>query len=126
MHWFRKNRIWVSRLALFALALQFVLSFGHVHVGKASASPRLVAAVADLVGAPSKEPGRPPAPGQSRGADDYCAICASTHLLDGSMVAAAPQLPAPPAAGGAHSDYRPIISIAARRAPFQSRAPPVV
>jgi hypothetical protein len=31
MGWFRTNRIWAGRLALLALALQLVLSFGHHH-----------------------------------------------------------------------------------------------
>ena len=31
MRWFRANRILGSRLALFALAVQFVLAFGHIH-----------------------------------------------------------------------------------------------
>ena len=31
MLWFRANRILGSRLALFALAVQFIVAFGHIH-----------------------------------------------------------------------------------------------
>src|SRR6202022_3951126 len=41
MKWFRSNRL-VSRLALFALAIQFLLSFGHFHGSRAQAAPALV------------------------------------------------------------------------------------
>ena len=39
MKWFRRNIKTGSRLALFALALQFVLSFGHFHFNTAQAAP---------------------------------------------------------------------------------------
>lgn len=38
MKWFRRNKRTGSRLALFALALQFVLSFGHFHIDGAHAA----------------------------------------------------------------------------------------
>src|SRR5260370_7977226 len=41
MKWFRSNIRYGSRLALFALAIQFLLSFGHFH-GSAQAAPALV------------------------------------------------------------------------------------
>ena len=42
MRWFRSNIRVGSRLALFALAVQFLLSFGHFHAG--SAQPAFVGA----------------------------------------------------------------------------------
>src|SRR4030081_2334068 len=42
MRWFRSNIRLASRLALFALAIQFLLSFGHFHGSRAQAAPALV------------------------------------------------------------------------------------
>src|SRR5260221_12497744 len=39
MKWFRSNIRRGSRLALFALAIQFLLSFGHFHGSSAQAAP---------------------------------------------------------------------------------------
>ena len=41
MKWFRSNIRLGSRLALLALAIQFLLSFGHFHGGSASAASAL-------------------------------------------------------------------------------------
>ena len=41
MKWFRSNIKHGSRLALFALAIQFALSFGHFHGVAAQAAPAL-------------------------------------------------------------------------------------
>ena len=40
--WFRKHLKGGSRLALFALAIQFALSFGHFHGIAAQAAPAIV------------------------------------------------------------------------------------
>ena len=42
MKWFRSNVRHGSRLALFALAIQVLLSFGHFHVSGAQATPALM------------------------------------------------------------------------------------
>src|ERR1700742_1885430 len=79
MRWFRTHIGLGSRLALFALAVQFVLSFCHVHAGKvAPASP--YGALATV-----QAPDRGPAPKPHTGADDLCAICATIGLLAGSV-----------------------------------------
>ncbi len=121
MRWIRANRKFGGRLALFALAVQFVLSFGHIHREDiyGSAAAPLAATIAL------------PAANQSRllpanHTDDYCAICASIYLLGASFSAAAPPLPLPSVSCAIeHVDRILAVSIAARRAPFQSRAPPV-
>src|SRR5688572_24422992 len=46
MKWLRSNIKHGSRLALFALAVQFVLSFGHFHAVDAHAAPALQSAPA--------------------------------------------------------------------------------
>ena len=47
MNWFRKHLKHGSRLALFALAIQFALSFGHFHGVAAQAAPAIQAHVTD-------------------------------------------------------------------------------
>jgi hypothetical protein len=118
MRWFRANRTFCSRLALFALAVQFVLAFGHVHHEDIYGSARPAAAVAAAV-----PDGNQPLP--AKHSDDYCAICATMSLLGNSFVAAAPDLPLPPASYAIERvDRVAAIFIAPRRAAFQSRAPP--
>src|SRR5580704_14078545 len=119
MRWFRANRILGSRLALFALAVQFVLAFGHIHHDDIYGSARPAAAMAAAV-----PDGSQPLP--AKHGDDYCAICATISLLGNSFVAAAPALPLPSASHAIEQvDRVAIIVIAQRRAAFQSRAPPV-
>src|SRR5277367_255326 len=122
MRWFRANKTFGGRLALLALAVQFIVAFGHIHRDDIYGFTRTAAAVA----APVPDGGQPlPANHPGKHGDDYCAICATMSLLGNSFVAAAPTLPLPPAS---HAIERPdraaIIFIAPRRAAFQSRAPP--
>src|SRR5215207_951523 len=47
MKWFRRHIKTGSRLALFALAVQFALSFGHYHVNAAQATPAMQIGLTD-------------------------------------------------------------------------------
>jgi hypothetical protein len=100
MRWFRSHRLKVAPLALFALACQFILSFGHVHLdrfpgtsnwavaalaGKAVAAPAGKFTIADLPTSPRQK--------DSSGlGDDFCAICASISLAGALVVPTAPTL----------------------------------
>ena len=95
MRWFRSHRLKVASLALFALACQFVLSFGHVHLnrfaGQASNWVIATAAGKAVAGAPGKVtladlPTSPRQKNPSGLGDDFCAICASINLA-GALVA---------------------------------------
>jgi hypothetical protein len=122
MRWFRANKTFGSRLALFALAVQFVVAFGHIHRDDIYGSVRPAAAVAASV-----PDGSQPLPSDhpAKHGDDYCAICATMSLLGNSFVAMAPALPLPPASHAIEQfDRVAVIFIAPRRAAFQSRAPP--
>jgi hypothetical protein len=122
MRWFRANRTFGGRLALFALAVQFVVAFGHIHRDDIYGSARPAAAVAASV-----PDGSQPLPSDhpAKHGDDYCAICATMSLLGNSFVAMAPALPLPPASHAIEQfDRVAVIFIAPRRAAFQSRAPP--
>jgi hypothetical protein len=122
MRWFRANRTFCNRLALFALAMQFVLAFGHIHRDDIYGPARPAAAIAAAV-----PDGSQPLPANhpSKHGDDYCAICAAVSLLGNSFAAAAPSLPLPSASYAIERfDRVAAIFIAPRRAAFQSRAPP--
>jgi hypothetical protein len=110
------RRRFASWLALAALALQMLLSFGHVHlegVGRAHWG-----SAANTTQAAQPSPAEP-------GDDDYCAICATIYLAANSFVPQAPILPVPAVSRSTtHNDRVAIIVIAPRRTPFQSRAPP--
>ena len=120
MRWVRCHNRFGSWLALAALALQIVVSFGHVHLDRVAHASAIVA----VAGAP----GSPALPDHEPGneADDYCAICATIYLAANSFVPQAPQLVVPFAAQTIeHVDRVAAIFIVPRRAPFQSRAPPL-
>ena len=122
MRWFRANRTFGGRLALLALAVQFIVAFGHLHRDDIYGFTRAAAAVA----APVPDGGQPlPGDRPVKHGDDYCAICAAVSLLGSSFAAAAPSLPLPAASHAtAQLDRVAAIAIAPRRAAFQSRAPP--
>jgi hypothetical protein len=125
MRWFRANKTFGSRLALFGLAVQIVLSFGHVHLDGIGGKARSVAA-ANSLSVPLADT-RDKNPAHRRpGVDDYCAICASIHLAGTALATAAPQLTLPAVSQRVdHSDYVAFVIVSPRRSLFQSRAPPV-
>src|SRR5262245_35046516 len=86
MRWFRTHIGLGSRLALVALAVQFVLSFAHVHVADLGGTPRVVASLAGGSGGP-------PAPKSDGPVDPGCAICGLIQLAATATPSAAPALP---------------------------------
>src|SRR2546428_12971905 len=96
MGWFRRHLRFGSWCALFALAFQFALSSGHLHLrdeGSRSASLIFEPGTGQI---PAALPGAPAAPSkQTRLAFDFCAICAVTHFAGSLLPSAAPALPLP-------------------------------
>jgi hypothetical protein len=117
MRWFRSSRRPWCWLALWALALQLGLSFGHVHGTRGDQPAAAQTTTADAGNASNT--------GDSSDTD-YCATCAILALLSGAQAVNAPAL-APPAALAAAEIARAFeaIRISASRASFQSRAPPL-
>jgi hypothetical protein len=76
MRWFRRNVRFGSWCALFALAIQLVLSFGHLHFASSAAAAALASAAEPLANAPDDQP----TPSKHSRVADYCTICASLHL----------------------------------------------
>ena len=116
MAWVRAQRRVSGWLALFALALQLVLSFGHVHAGDFAVPG---AAQAQAV-APA---GDAPPDGDEHG---DCAICATLHL-NSVLLPDAPQ-PAEPlrTADGRFATSDAFDKTSEARFAFQARAPPQV
>lgn len=117
MNWLRSRAKRLTLLALFALALQFGLSFGHVHHDRAFAGNTTIS---DQASAPSRDSG-----GDTDGRQDLCAICATVALANALIDSVPPVLPLPLETAapdrlltlvGSHASAHPLG--------FQSRAPP--
>lgn len=119
---YRRSGSW---LALVALLLQIVLSFGHVHGLAEFADANGHAALAAAAQAsPAEPPGSDP-DDHHHGAPDLCAICATLTLVHAGVAATPPPLPLPALAGSADSRALPALAHAALKATaFQPRAPP--
>jgi Protein of unknown function (DUF2946) len=136
MKWFRANTRHGSRLALFALLIQFALSFGHCHPLAAQAAIRTGLTHADLVqsgtsaardaanGAVHKQ--LPFSPDSDQPPADGCAICAVMALASNVLLAKPPALPLSQAVE--HVYLTTDAGFAHRTSAhhgFQSRAPPL-
>ena len=103
MQWFRSRAKYGATLALLALAIQLVLSFGHFHGDAAHAAPGIHAVTTTSAAATDSlpdnrqtsleasqsHPGSDHAPAPHH--DDYCAICA-VMTLAGSLITGEPPL----------------------------------
>ncbi len=118
MHWYRWNRRSGSYAALFALVLQLVVSFGHVHLDALALGKGTVAAAQKTA-----ESGTPAGTVPDR--DEGCAICAIIGLAGTPLI---PDAPALVFAGTQHAALLPdLVAVLVSdhtRAQFQARAPP--
>ena len=135
MNWFRKHLKHGSRLALFALAIQFVLSFGHFHGDIARAAPAIQTgstgadvAIAATQAAPQahSEAAQQPSNHDSDRHTSDCAICAVISLANNFMFATPPLLELPQAVELLHLTIgAEFAHLGSLHTAFQSRAPPV-
>jgi hypothetical protein len=134
MKWFRSNIKRGSRLALFALATQFVLSFGHFHAVAAQAiqpdtapfelsyANGLVAPAAVSESARQPSPSNPDSDQQQ---SDPCAICAVMALANAVLFATPPILLLPQAIEFLYlTTDAEFVHLNSARLAFQPRAPP--
>jgi Protein of unknown function (DUF2946) len=133
MNWFRRHIKTGSRLALFALAVQFALSFGHFHFDPARAGPATQIGLGDVVLltvdgiAPAEAaPQQPANHDTDQPPIDACAICAVIALAGNLLLSTPPLLLLPQAVELLYlvTDAE-FVRLGAGRLPFQSRAPPV-
>jgi hypothetical protein len=123
----RMGWVWLHRrhgalLALAALALQILLSFGHVHLhGVAQGEPPAITRSIALADKNSQTPAPIPAD-----TDNYCAVCASIFLASSAFAPAPPQLLVPANFQRVEHCFnaaRPLTE--PPRLAFRSRAPPM-
>jgi hypothetical protein len=120
MMWVRGNRRIGAWLGLLALALQLILSFGHVHLSDI-AIPQ--AAAADAAAAPN--PGAPT--NRHNGTHDICAICVALNVTASSVVPTAASLVLPFVFAQAWlRDFEAALISSEPHSFFQARAPPVL
>jgi hypothetical protein len=126
MGWFRLRSRVGSYLALFALAFQLAVSFGHVHLERmmpVSAGATALASAqpsGDEVNAPSSPAGREDL------ADDCCPICTLIHLAGALVPAETPLLPLPSVFGRLRLAAAVEFDLTASHgALFRARAPPI-
>jgi Protein of unknown function (DUF2946) len=96
MKWFRRRIKTGSRLALFALLLQFVLSFGHFHFNGALAAPAIqtltdLAHAQGLAADAASERQQGGNPDTDQPSSELCAICAVMTMAN-QLVFATPAL----------------------------------
>jgi len=125
MKWFRKHIKTGARLALFALLIQFALSFGHFHSFAAQAA----AAQSDLATAVAQDKvaqeQQPPSHDNDQPADS-CAICAVIALAGHVLFAMPPVLLLPQTVELLYlTTNAEFVHLKSARHAFQSRAPPL-
>jgi hypothetical protein len=130
MKWFRSNNKTGSRLALFALAIQFMLSFGHFH-GVAAQTAQIGLTDADLAHAALDAAG---GTGQQQQPSNHdtdqhtghaCVICSVISLANNFLFTTSPLLELPQAIELLYlttdAEFAHLRSL---HPPFRSRAPP--
>jgi hypothetical protein len=125
MRWVRSNIRGLARLALFALAVQLTVTFGHVHVdGFFRASTHATqTGTADQALTPLGETHNDGQP--LRGAAVFdCPICALIQLASTSPPSAAPPLPIPAMLGGTILYAHAAPGAASPTLSFRPRGPP--
>jgi hypothetical protein len=124
MTWVRSKIRQASLLALFALAMQLGLSFGHIHAD-AAFNGALSAKQAPIGGVSIVAQSSLHSQHDDGLAADSCAICATIALANTLVTSAAPVLPAPLVfAALVNKDIPEVASVNVARPAFHSRAPP--
>ncbi len=126
MDWFRSKIRSCARLALFALAVQMAVSFGHMHRNDLGLPPLAQADQTQFASGTTDAPAGPADQDHHPAPDDYCPICASMALLATGLQSLPPMLVVPTsiprvwASQTAARSASPQVALS-----FQARAPPV-
>jgi hypothetical protein len=128
MRWFRSRSRLGAYLALFALAFQLAVSFGHVHLEHFT-PPSAGTGASALAGAqtPAADLNAPSNPAGREGlADDHCPICTLIHLAGALVPAEMPLLALPTVVGRLRLEVAAEFDLTpAHAALFRARAPPI-
>jgi hypothetical protein len=126
MRWLRSRLRSCTQLALFALAVQIVLSFGHIHPDDLGLSPLPVSDGIQVTSVMTRVPAGSADQDHHPASNDYCLICVSVGLVATALPSLPPVLVEPVSARRERpsetSVQRPSIQIWRS---FQARAPPV-
>ena len=130
MKWFRSNIRHGARLAMFAMLVQFALTFGHSH-WFAQAAPLVQSQLTDSakgsasIDRAAVEKQSPAAPDREQPGDDNCAICALVAMAGTVMSATPPLLLLPQAVELLYrTTDAEFVHLNSARTAFQPRAPP--
>ncbi|MBB4260295.1 MULTISPECIES: DUF2946 family protein [unclassified Bradyrhizobium] len=131
MKWFRSNIRHGARLALFAMLVQFALTFGHSH-WFAQAAPLAQASLQQTDSAKGAAIDRaavqkqsPAAPDREHQGEDNCAICAVVAMAGTVISATPPVLLLPQAIELLHrTTDAEFLHLKSAGTAFQPRAPP--
>jgi hypothetical protein len=133
MKWFRSNIRSGARLALFALFVQFALSFGHFHALAAPAAPSALPSIAqtqvdagDLAVESLIKPQQSPVKQDGdQQLPDACAVCAVMAMASTVLSASPPILLLPEAIELLYrSTDAEFVHLKSAGSSFQPRAPP--
>jgi hypothetical protein len=80
MHWIRRNSHFGSGAAMFALAIQLILSFAHIHLKDIQGSSAVIVSLSQL------QPNIPNDDDGGTTGQDFCAICLALNLTSSSVL----------------------------------------
>jgi hypothetical protein len=125
MYWFRSRIRSFAQLALFGLAVQMVVSFGHMHRDDLGLPPLATAHWAHFLSSAAQAVAGPAGRDQYPLSQDYCPICASMALLATGAPSLLPVVVAPPLISSIWSSPASLYLVATQAIfSFQARAPP--
>jgi hypothetical protein len=135
MNWFRRHLRHGSRLALFALAIQFALSFGHSHGFVAQAATAIATGLTQVDFDDAKHLATPDTANQAEqkqrpalpdsDSADACAICAVVSLAGNVLFSTPPLLQMPQAVEFRYLTVdAEFVHLSPVHPAFRSRAPP--
>lgn len=126
MNWFRSTIRPFAQLALFALAVQMIVSFGHMHRDDLGLPPLATAHWAHFPAGAAQALTESADQDQYPISDDYCPICASIALLATGAPSLPPVIVALPPICRVWSLPTSLHFVAAQALfAFQARAPPL-
>jgi hypothetical protein len=125
MGWLRSNSGKFAWVAFFALACQFALTFGHLHLGNIGVISAALTAPADSASGSTGAQPSSPQQTPTRLAQDFCAVCNNISLANTLVlpVSPAPIAPTSIIRGLLWSLARPALA-SSDRFPFNARGPP--
>jgi hypothetical protein len=127
MIWFRSRIRSGAQLALFALAFQMAVSFGHMHRDDLGLPPLTDADQTHFAASPTEAAAPVQKHHQPAAPDDYCPICASMALVATAIPSLPPVLVTPDPTRRLWPTQMPVRGVSVDIAPsFQARAPPAI